>query len=122
MKHTQIENYYYRDSSLSHVNFFDFVQFFHVEKQKPLHYTKNGNPRLGTFARYSFKQEHPLSKTHEIVEHTNTDLGHVSHILVPCVVGLSMLAHFKTFSPELPFEKNESIESTFHEFGFSEKL
>ena len=109
------------------------MQFFCVEKQKHLHYTKNGNPQLGIFARYSFKQEHPLSKTNEIVEHTNTDLGHVSHILVPHVVGLSiprphassfylfMLAHLPFF-PELPLiEKNKSIESTFNEFGFSGK-
>ena len=134
LKHTQIDNYYYRDPSLSHINFFDFVQFYRVENQKPLHYTKNGNPRLGTFARYSFKQEHPLSKTHEIVEHTNIDLGHGSQILVPRVVGLSiprpqassfhlfMLAHFKPFSPDLPLiEKNKSIHSTFNDFAFSEK-
>ena len=34
-----------------------------------------------------------------------------------------MLAHFKPFSPELPLiEKNKSIESTFNDFAFSEKL
>ena len=58
----------------SHINFSYFVQFYCVEKQRPLHYTKNGNPWVGTFARYSLKQEHPLSKTHEIVEHTNRDI------------------------------------------------
>ena len=107
------------------------MQFYCVEKQKPLHYTKNGNPQLGTFARYSYKQEHPLSKTHEIVEHTNIDLGHGSQILVPCVIGLSipcpqassfhlfMLAHFKPFSPEVPLiERKKSIESTFNDFAF----
>jgi len=89
---------------------------------------------LGTFERYSFKQEHPPSKTHEIVEHTNIDLGHGSQILVPHVVGLSIpfpqassfylfiLAHFEPFSPELPLiEKKKSIESTFNDFTFSEK-
>ena len=110
------------------------MQFYRVERQKPLHYAQNVNPRLGTFSRYSLKKEHPLSKTHEIVEHTNIDLGHGSQILVPRVVGLSiprpqassfhlfMLAHFKPFSPELPLIKNnKSIESTFNDFAFSEK-
>ena len=49
LKHTQIDNYYYHDSSLSQVNFFDFVQFYRVERQRSLHYAQNGNPQLGTF-------------------------------------------------------------------------
>ena len=97
------------------------MQFYRVERQKSLHYAQNGNPRLGTFTRYSFKKEHPLSKTHEIVEHTNIDLGHGSQILVPRVVGLSiprphassfhlfMLAHFKPFSPELRLIEKKKI-------------
>ena len=40
LKHTQINNSYYHDSSQSHINFFDFVQFYCIEKQKPLHHTK----------------------------------------------------------------------------------
>ena len=134
LKHTQVDNYYYRDPLLSHINYFDFVQFFRLEKQKHLHHSKNGNPRLGTFRRYSLKEAHPLSKTHEIVEHTNVELGHGSQILVPHVVGLSiprpqhssfhlfMLAHFKPFSSDFPLiEKNKTVQSTFNDFSFSEK-
>ena len=51
--------------TISH-KFLWFVQSYCIEKQKPLHYTNNGNIWLWTFVMCSFKQEHQLSKTHEI--------------------------------------------------------
>ena len=66
LRYTQIDNYYYHDSSQSHINFFDFVQFYCIEKQKPLHHTKMETFDWEHFAQCSFKQEHQLSKTHEI--------------------------------------------------------
>ena len=33
LRYTQIDNYYYHDSSQSHINFFDFVQFYCIENR-----------------------------------------------------------------------------------------
>ena len=62
LRQTQIDNYYYHDSSQSHINFIDFVQFYCIEKEKPLYHTKMETLEWEHFVQCSFKQEHQLKK------------------------------------------------------------
>ena len=66
LKHTQFDNYYYHDSSQSYINFFDLVQCYCIENRNLFIVPKMATLDWEHFAQCSFKQEHQLSKTHEI--------------------------------------------------------
>lgn len=56
---TQIDDYMFRDSRLDHVCFYDFVRCI-IKRKKKEHSGRE------TLARYSLRQPHPDSETHEL--------------------------------------------------------
>jgi len=93
----------------------------------------NPDPRLGTFKRHLLKDEHPLSETHVLVEHTNDERGDGNSPMIPRIMGshipreksgcrweLFALAHFKPFGPSVPLvNPGMTVEQTYKNFKFS---
>ena len=112
----QVHHYIYRADSLSHLCFYDFVRNVHIETKARDKRTKNTHKtRLGVLKHHILKDEHPLSTTHILIEHTDCLCGDGTNEYVPCIVGCSIphktnanmwalfaLAHFKPFSASIP--------------------
>ncbi|KAF5362237.1 hypothetical protein D9756_001995 [Leucocoprinus leucothites] len=130
---TQIYHYWLREDTLSNMSFYNFCCFVRLEKKSRSAQVKNTHEtRLGVFQRHELKPEHPLSKTHHLIEHTNLERGDGLTELIPCVVGMSIprethanwplfaLAHFKPFSlSNLLIPPNSSINNEYKTFQFS---
>jgi hypothetical protein len=125
LKHTQIDNYFYRDHNLDHISFYEFVRCFSIEKQGKQHHDQPSK-RLGTYKRYELLFPHPLQETHQIVQHTD-DQHHITRqTLVPAVIGMSVprptasiyklfvLSHFKPFHNNIPLlAATDTIENVY---------
>ena len=84
--------------------------------------------------RHNLKDDHPLSKTHVLVEHTDPSCGDGKNEYVPRIVGCSIprktnadawalfaLAHFKPFSASIPVIKpGDDLTAIFNDHPFSE--
>jgi hypothetical protein len=130
-KHTQIDNYIYRDHNLNHVSFYEFVQCFRIEKQGKQR-PNQASKRLETYVRYELLFPHPLHGTHQIVQHTDDQHYITRQSLVPAVIGMSVpcltspiyklfiLSHFKLFHNDIPlFASTETIEDLYSSYPFS---
>ena len=115
------------------MNFHQFAQCVALETITRRKGALKPDPHLGTLKCHLLKEEHPLSETHVLVEHTNDERGDGSSQLVPRAVGtyiprerhgkrwkLFALAHFKPFSNVIPFiQPGMTLEHTFKNFTFS---
>lgn len=132
----QLTNYLYRADVLSGMSFFDFCQCVRLESKSRSKNVKNTpETRLGVLRRHGLKPGHPLSHTHELVEHWSEERGEGVRELVPRVIGLSIprsttgsawalfvLAHFKPFSCDDPLvQEGDTIDKTYEEYQFSPK-
>ena len=129
----QVLDYLYRSDDLADMNFYQFARCVALETMTRSGGALKTDARLGTLKRHLLKDEHPLSETHVLVEHTNDQRGDGSAPLVPRVVGTSIprektgkqwqlfaLAHLKPFSNCVPFiEAGRTLEYTFKKFPFS---
>ena len=131
----QVHHYIYCADSLSHLCFYDFVRNVRIEtkardkRMKNMHET-----RLGVLKCHILKDEHPLSKTHILIEHTNNSCGDGTNEYVLRMVGCSIprktnadawalfaLAHFKPFSATDPvFQPKDDLMTIFNTYSFSE--
>ena len=132
----QIDHYIYRADSLLHLCFYDFVRKVRIETKAKDKRTKNTHEsRLGVLKRHNLKEEHPLSNTHILIEHTNELCGDGTNEYVPRIVGTSIprksntdawalfaLAHFKPFNANQPLlQQNDCIKTVFEHYNFSDK-
>lgn len=130
LKHTQIDNYIYRDHNLDHISFYEFVCCFSIEKQGKQHPDQLPK-RLGTYNRYRLLFPHPLHDTHQIVQHTDHQHHITRQTLVPRVIGMSIpcptnpiyklfvLSHFKPFHNDIPLlASTETIENLYLSYHF----
>ncbi|KAG8929439.1 hypothetical protein FRC01_004338 [Tulasnella sp. 417] len=118
---TQVDDYWYRSDSLSHLCFYDFVRCVKKSKLQD----KEISNRLGTFRRHSLLPPHPQADTHELIQHTEETNRYPSTELIPRVIGSSiprrgshrhalfMIAHFVPFSSQHPlFPPNRQVAVT----------
>jgi len=130
----QIQHYICRSDSLMDMSFYDFCRCVRVERKSVSANIKNINdPRV--FKRHPFVEGHPLCDSHELVEHTSVDHGHLRTELVPRVVGMSIptvsnrkmwclfaLAHFKPFSISRPLlSDGEDVIKAYESYSFSSR-
>ena len=130
----QVHHYVYRADSLSHLCFFDFVHRIRIETKVKDKHTKNTHEsRLGVLKRHSLKDDHPLSKSHILIERTDGLTGDGNEY-VPHVVGTSIprktnhdawalfaLAHFKPFTATHPLLRHgDDPKTIFETYSFSE--
>jgi hypothetical protein len=67
----QVTDYWYRSPSLAHMNFYDFAHCVSLEHNNKVKKHKKGKDYLCTLTRHPLHDDHPLSATHHLVEHTN---------------------------------------------------
>ena len=131
----QVHHYLYRADSLSHLCFYNFVRNVRIETKARDKRTKNMHgTRLGILKHHILKDEHPLSKTHILIEHTNNSCGDGTNAYVPRIVGCSIprktnadawalfaLAHFKPFNASDPvLQPKDDLMTIFNTYSFSE--
>lgn len=131
----QVHHYIYRADTLSHLCFYDFVRYVRMETKARDKRTKNTHEtRLGVFKHHILKDEHPLSRTHILIEHTDFSCGDGANEYVPRIVGCSIprktnadawalfaLAHFKAFSAAVPvLRPGDDPMTIFNSYSFSE--
>lgn len=135
----QIHHYIHRADSLTDMCFFKFCRCICLQsKSRSANVANTSSTCLGVLNRYSLKPEHPLHETHELVEHTNEEVGIRHQEFVPRVVGMSIprkgekesntrwflfvLAHFKPFSATRPLLSNtKTVEEVFKHFTFGDR-
>ena len=129
----QVLDYWYRSDTLADMNFYEFARCVALETISSAKGALNPDPRLGTFKRHLLKDEHPLSETHVLVEHTNDERGDGNSPMIPRIVGshipreksgcrweLFALAHFKPFGLSVPLvNPGMTVEQTYKNFKFS---
>jgi len=126
---SQLQDYLYRSSDLSSVNFYDFVRCY--RKEKPTRTQSSG-----TYKRFRFHVEHPHAKTHVLVETIDPREDHPVREIVPLVTGSSiprcakdsdwymvfMLAHFIPFSAKDPLDlQHQALATYFETAPFSDR-
>ena len=131
----QVHHYIYRADTLSHLCFYDFVRNVRIETKARDKRTKNTHEtRVGVLKHHVLKDEHPLSKTHILIEHTDYSCGDGINEYVPRIVGCSIprktngdawalfaLAHFKPFTASIPVLcPEDDIMAIFNTYSFSE--
>ena len=84
----QVHHYIYHADSLSHLCFYDFVRNVRIETKARGKRTKNTH-ELGILKCHILKDEHPLSKTHILIEHINNSCGDSTNEYIPHIVGCS---------------------------------
>jgi hypothetical protein len=127
----QIDHYLHRDSTLSQMNFYDFVRFTCIQRDTRPN-TSQTEHRSSYCDRCALTPPHPWASSHVIVLHTNFEKGHGSAPLVPRMIGctpprtndprfkLFVLAHFKPFSFSSPLVlPSETILSTYDTHSFN---
>ena len=130
----QIDNYYYRDSKLHGVCFYDFIWHFRVEKKSNIMLKDTDELRLGTYPRYELQYPHPQYQTHVLIDHSIKIGKDNSNLAIPRIIGMSvprlgdklhalfMLAHFKPFDVDSPlWNAKIGIENTYKQFKFSNR-
>jgi hypothetical protein len=130
----QIHHYIYRVSTLDDMCFYDFCCCVCLQSKEKSKDTKNTpETRLGVLHWHGLLEKHPLSDTHELLEHTNESHSEGTHEYVPRVVGMSIphcmnlalwalfaLAHFKPFSSTHPLIlPGSSVVDVFNTYSFS---
>jgi len=87
----QFHDYFFRSDSLAAMNFYDFCHCVRREsKTKDDRIINTPETRLGVLTHHSLKPGHPLSETHQLIEHTNETCGEGIVELIPRVVGMSI--------------------------------
>ena len=135
VKHNQLTDYWYRDRSLSQMNFYDFARCMKLQiKPKPKsRVINNDSDRQGVQKKFPLLNDHPLAETHHLIQRMNDNCPENGKQYVPRIIGAHIpreanniqwkiftLAHFKPFDAEHPLLKHgDSIEDTFHSFPFS---
>ena len=129
----QVLDYWYRSDALADMNFYEFTRCVAIETQAKAKGALKPDAWLGTLKHHLLKDEHPLSETHVLVEHTNDLRGDGGTHLVPRIVGsfiprekagdkwaLFTLAHFKPFSNAIPIvEPGMTLDQAYKNFEFS---
>jgi hypothetical protein len=69
----QVMDYWYRLEALAHMNFYDFSQCVALENKNKSRNATKGDTCLGTLTRHALHNDHPLTSTHHLVEHTNEE-------------------------------------------------
>ena len=131
----QVHHCIYCADTLSHLCFYDFVRNVHIETKARDKRTKNTHEtQVGVLKRHILKDEHPLSATHILIEHTDYSCGDGINEYVPRIVGCSIpcktngdawalfvLAHFKPFSASIPvLHPEDDLMTIFNVYSFSE--
>ena len=129
----QFHDYYYRGTSLTNMNFFDFCHS--IKREKKADGPKNTPDTCsGVYRRHPLLQPHKLADSHHLVEYWNGETGDGSLEYPPRVIGCSIpcpnmgttfaifvLTHFKPFSitdPLLP--KGETFDCLLKKYKFSD--
>ncbi|KAG1733088.1 hypothetical protein EDD22DRAFT_960256 [Suillus occidentalis] len=130
----QVHHYLFRASSLDDMCFYDFCHCVWLQTKARSKDVKNTfETHLGVLHQHALQDLHPLSQTHELLEHTNDARGEGLHEYVPRVVGMSIphstdankwklftLAHFKPFSCTVPLiPLHSSVDAEYASFQFS---
>ena len=125
----QVQDYLYRCSDLSSVNFYDFVRCYRKGKVTRIQSS-------GTYRRFRFQQEHPEAETHILMEVTDPREDHPVGEIVPLVIGSSiprctkdsnwymifMLAHFIPFSASDALDlQHQTLATYFEAAPFSDR-
>lgn len=125
----QVQDYLYRSSDLSCVNFYDFVRCYRKEKVARVRST-------GKYRRFTFQPEHPEAGTHILMETIDPCEDRPVREIVPLAIGCSiprctkdsswymifMLAHFIPFSANNPLDvQQETLAAYFEVAPFSDR-
>ncbi|KAF5365147.1 hypothetical protein D9757_011773 [Collybiopsis confluens] len=119
----RVQEYWFRDSALLDMNFYDFVRHTSCQAKSNTRTVHTPETRVGVLSRFSLQELHPLHCSHEIIRHTFIAQGDAGKELVPVMIGMNpprqsdsdyyklfVLAHFKPFSFELSL-----IDSSLHD-------
>ena len=139
INHNQLTDYWFRPNSLSDMNFYDFTRCITLQKKRK----EDGNDfsfttkfeRLGVQIKHCLLPNHPLAKSHHLLQHTNDLTGQTGKQFVPRIIGSNIprkhsdkqwmiftLAHFKPFDHCHPLiDRESSIEETYRSFSFSQR-
>lgn len=123
-------NYWFHDEALLHMNFYDFTRCItSAIKKKP----SPDNERMGIQKKYSLLPNHPLAKTHYLVQHSDDSCSQYGKQLVPRVIGTTIpcqndkrswmlftLAHFKPFHVSF-IDDTSCLEDIFRSYPFSDR-
>ena len=135
INNNQVMDYWYQSETLSHMNYYDFTHCITLNNKNSVKYTEKDLPQLRTLARHALQEQHPLTKAHHLLEHTNKEHSKWNNPLAPRVVGtivphkktgsqwkLFTLTHFKPFGLcNLLLEENMSVEDTYAWYTFSKQ-
>ena len=130
---SQVFDHWYCSDALADMNFYEFTFCVAIETQAKAKGAIKPDSWLGPLKCHLLKDEHPLSETHVLVEHTNDLHGDGGTHLVPRIVGsfipqekagdkwaLFTLAHFKPFSNTIFIvESGMTLDQAYKNFEFS---
>jgi hypothetical protein len=124
---TQVDDYFHRDPSLQHLNFYQFVCCLRKEKK-----LEKARTRQNADPRFDLSPPHPQASTHCLRQFQDPDLPWHMWGTPPRVVGMKiprpqdrshpifMLAHFKPFSLSNPLiEPGVSFSTLFKSYQFA---
>ena len=137
VNHNQLTDYWFRDTTLSNMNFYEFVRCITLTKIRQWNNEDITNKKIFSNIQKKHKllDNHPLRESHYLVEHTNEECGQTGKQFVPRIIGATIprektglqwkifiLAHFKPFSFSDPLIRNgETIKNAFDNFEFSSR-
>ena len=87
--HNQLTDYWYHSNSLSDMNFYDFARCISLQtnRKQEEDFSHSVPPYLDVQKKHALLPDHPLAKTHHLLQHTNDMHGETGKQYVPRIIG-----------------------------------